>query len=45
MNYPLAPALLFVAMAPAAHAVAITDDTPARAITITKFEPDMPRVS
>ncbi|TDW20449.1 hypothetical protein EV128_12579 [Rhizobium azibense] len=36
MNYRIAPALLFLAMAPAAHAATITDDTPARAITILK---------
>ncbi|PYE41646.1 hypothetical protein DFI02_110143 [Rhizobium sp. PP-F2F-G20b] len=44
MNYRLAPALLFLAMASTAHAEEIPDDTPTRAFTIGKPEGDMNRV-
>jgi hypothetical protein len=44
MIYRSAISLLFLAVAPAAHAITIDDDTPARAITIGKPEGDLKRV-
>ncbi|BCH68034.1 MULTISPECIES: hypothetical protein [Rhizobium/Agrobacterium group] len=44
MQHIVKAALLFLAMAPAAQAVTITDSTPARAITIGKPEGDLNRV-
>lgn len=44
MRYRTTAALFFLAMAPAANAVTVTDSTPARAITIGKPEGDMNRL-
>jgi hypothetical protein len=44
MNYRTAATLLFLAWAPAAQALTITDETPARAITIGKPSGDLSRL-
>ncbi len=44
MKRRIASVLLFLAIAPAAQAVTITDETPARAITIAKHNGDFDRV-